>query len=112
MYVTGVKGSIWTGQSREWGTKLKACWRWQEQLRWAHGFLWSERGGAVTLSACNSLTALPLPGVPFLQLQNKTANLTIEKNPHLFKIVTPINIEHFKSLLSSHPNRDFVNSVC
>lgn len=37
---------------------------------------------------------------------------TIRKNPHLFNITTPINVNRFQTLLSSHPNQDFVESVC
>ncbi|KIJ29249.1 hypothetical protein M422DRAFT_188756, partial [Sphaerobolus stellatus SS14] len=37
---------------------------------------------------------------------------TINQNPHLFKIVTPINISRFETLLQSHPNRPYVESVC
>ena len=31
---------------------------------------------------------------------------------HLFRITTPINVDCFQSLLSSHPNQPFVLSVC
>ena len=37
---------------------------------------------------------------------------TIQSNPHLFHIVTPINADCFQSLLSSHPNQPFVEFVC
>jgi len=37
---------------------------------------------------------------------------TIRENPNLFKIVTPVNIDHFENLLKSHPNHPFVTSVC
>ena len=37
---------------------------------------------------------------------------TIHSNPHLFRIVTPINADCFQSLLSSHPNQPFLKSVC
>ena len=33
-------------------------------------------------------------------------------HPDLFAITTPINIDRFKSLLSSHPNQSFVQFVC
>ena len=36
---------------------------------------------------------------------------TIKDNPHIFKIVTPINVYCFEQLLVSHPNGDLV-SVC
>ena len=37
---------------------------------------------------------------------------TIRDNPHLFEIVTPINVDRFEELLASHPNTPFVQSVC
>ena len=37
---------------------------------------------------------------------------TINSHPDLFKIVTPINVDRFESLLATHPNRLFVESVC
>ena len=37
---------------------------------------------------------------------------TIRDHPHLFKIVTPINVDRFEELLKTHPNAPFVQSVC
>jgi hypothetical protein len=37
---------------------------------------------------------------------------TVRDNPHLFRIVTPIKVDAFEHLLSSHPNHPFVDSVC
>jgi hypothetical protein len=37
---------------------------------------------------------------------------TIEENPHLFPIVTPINVDCFEELLATHPNQPYVKSVC
>jgi hypothetical protein len=36
---------------------------------------------------------------------------TLTENKHLFKLVTPINIDVFQSLLTRHPNQPFVRSV-
>jgi hypothetical protein len=36
---------------------------------------------------------------------------TIAENQNLFKIVTPINVDHLESLLLDHPNRSFIDSV-
>jgi hypothetical protein len=36
---------------------------------------------------------------------------TLQENQHLFKLVTPINIDVFESLLADHPNQPFVSSV-
>jgi hypothetical protein len=37
---------------------------------------------------------------------------TLQTHSHLFAITTPINVDPFESLLSSHPNQPFVQSVC
>jgi hypothetical protein len=36
----------------------------------------------------------------------------IEAHPHLFKIITPINVDHHEALLETHPNKLVVHSVC
>ena len=54
----------------------------------------------------------PLPRPPQEEFENIDAMTTINNNPHLFKIVTPIRIDRFKSLLDSHPNQPFIKSVC
>ncbi|TFY54350.1 hypothetical protein EVG20_g9737 [Dentipellis fragilis] len=59
-----------------------------------------------------SLTAVPLPSPPQNELDNVAANETIAKYPHLFKIVSPINVDKFEELLQTHPNQPFVKSVC
>jgi hypothetical protein len=64
----------------------------------SHATLWTEN-------------ALPLPSVPLEEFWNMEAINTIFSNLNLFKIITPINISHFKELLSTHPNQPFVNSV-
>ena len=56
--------------------------------------------------------APPLPSPPDNELNNQVALDTIVHNPHLFKLVTPINVDIFESYLTSHPNRPFVSSVC
>ena len=57
-------------------------------------------------------TALPLPTIPKSELANPIVTRTINENPHLFDIVTPIFVERFEDLLESHPNQPFVKSVC
>jgi len=56
--------------------------------------------------------APPLPHPPLSELSNPIALSTISENPSLFRIVTLINIARFAALLSDHPNRPFVESVC
>jgi hypothetical protein len=57
-------------------------------------------------------SAKPLPMIPHKELANIEALKTIEDNPNLFKIITPINVNRFENLLKTHPNRPFVESVC
>ena len=59
-----------------------------------------------------SLRAPPLPSPPLSELHNAITTATISCNPSLFKIVTPINVDRFESLLATHPNQPFVKSVC
>jgi len=53
-----------------------------------------------------------LPNSTTTELNDQVVRKTIFDNPHLFCIVTPINVDHFQSLLSDHPNLPFVESVC
>ena len=59
-----------------------------------------------------TLTDAPLPRPPPDEFSNLEAMTTIQQNPHLFPIVTPINVNRFEELLATHPNRPFVDSVC
>ena len=63
-------------------------------------------------TACCTLTDGPLPRPAPEEFLNADAMNTIHNNPHLLKIVTPINVSKFENLLESHPNRPFVQSVC
>lgn len=54
----------------------------------------------------------PLPQPPALEFHNKEALATICSHPELFEVSTPVNVDRFEALLSSHPNRPFVQSVC
>ncbi|KAF8802660.1 hypothetical protein BYT27DRAFT_7029613, partial [Phlegmacium glaucopus] len=53
-----------------------------------------------------------VPGQPRNELINATSWNTINAYPHLFRITTPIHVDHFQSLLSTHPNQPLVESVC
>ncbi|OBZ76385.1 hypothetical protein A0H81_03642 [Grifola frondosa] len=79
--------------------------------RYLRGLQWSVHGRRMVTSADASLTQLPLPGVPEKERMNATVNSTLASHPHLFKIVTPINVDHFQYLLRDHPNPVFVQSV-
>ncbi|TEB31528.1 hypothetical protein FA13DRAFT_1595492, partial [Coprinellus micaceus] len=53
----------------------------------------------------------PLPSPPLSVLHDPIVSTTINENPHLFRIVTPVNIDRFEQLLATHPNQPFVSSV-
>ena len=59
-----------------------------------------------------TLTAEPLEGPPQSALEDEAVSKTLNDNPHLFKIVTPIRVDVFEAYLSTHPNQAFVKSVC
>ncbi|KIY44616.1 hypothetical protein FISHEDRAFT_21665, partial [Fistulina hepatica ATCC 64428] len=59
-----------------------------------------------------SLAMVPVPAPPPNELANHTALTTIETFPHLFPIVTPVNVDRFEALLRDHPNHLLVQSVC
>src|SRR6202522_4605168 len=66
----------------------------------------------VSPTACCTMTDDSLPRPPAEEYDNHGAVSTIANYPHLFRIVTPIKVDRFEYLLSSHPNKTFVQSVC
>ena len=73
--------------------------------------LWDVGTAPVTLSATRSETLRPLPRPPESELTNVHACQTIHEHPHLFKVVTPIDVDRFDAALASHPNWPLVESV-
>jgi len=68
-----------------------------------------------SLSICAAnwmIYAPPLPPPPTIELSNPVIIDTIKSHPHLFKIITPINVDHFEDLFSAHPNQPLVQSIC
>jgi len=63
-------------------------------------------------SAAFTEIALPFPRPPTSELANKLVSSTIQARPDLFQIVTPLNLLRIKQMLSTHPNRPFVDSLC
>ncbi|KAF8579527.1 hypothetical protein K439DRAFT_1273448, partial [Ramaria rubella] len=61
---------------------------------------------------CDTETAEPLPSVPASVRMSIPINQTINSHPHLFCIVTPIDVDKYEALLSPHPNQPLVASVC
>jgi hypothetical protein len=56
-------------------------------------------------------TARPLATVPLSEFSNTLARRTIDQNPGLFTVETPINVDEFEKSLIHHPNPRFVQSV-
>jgi len=86
--------------------------RWAHRPRYARDLVWADNEPPrVTLAAWTE-SALPLSSPPANELSNEVALKTIRENPHLFKIVTPIDVDRLEHLLNSHPNRPLVHSIC
>lgn len=69
---------------------------------------------SIDFSPCTSdwtLSAKALARPSASEFNNYYAMKTINENPNLFKIITPIHIETFENYLISHPNQPFVKSV-
>jgi hypothetical protein len=66
----------------------------------------------VSPTAACTLSDEPLPRPSLQEFSNLDAMQTIRDNPHLFRIVSPINVDRFEKLLETHPNKPFVQSVC
>ena len=75
---------------------------------WVRNLMWTDLDLGISWAALWTESASPLPPDEF---RNKEAVNTIINNPHLFKIMTPINTPRFKEFLSKHPNQLFVDSV-
>jgi hypothetical protein len=84
-------------------------WEWP---KWARGFICAENTASHTPSASSTELADPFPTVPDSVLHDKAAVQTIADHLSLFRIVTPINVDRFETLLISHPNQRLVRSVC
>ena len=76
--------------------------------------VWTDGESAASFSptAASTLCESPLPRPSPEEFSNVDAMNTIRDNPHLFKIVTPVDVAQLERLLESHPNKPFVQSVC
>ena len=59
-----------------------------------------------------TLTAKPLVGPLQSALDDEIVTKTLNENPDLFEIITPIRVDVFEAYLATHPNQAFVKSVC
>ena len=78
--------------------------------RFRRGLLWSLEENGYSPTALSTLYDSPLPRPSSHEFRPEILS-TISLHPHLFGIVTPINISTFAHLLSAHPNPPFVQSV-
>lgn len=74
------------------------------------GLLWTLEEVGQSPTAQSTLNDKPFPR-PHRRESRAEVLDTIERYPHLFKIVTPINVPAFERLLRNHPNKDFVKSI-
>ncbi|KAG8961706.1 hypothetical protein FRC05_005827 [Tulasnella sp. 425] len=76
------------------------------------GFLWRKalRMG-ISPSAAYTEVAPPIPAPPENELNNPVTIQTIRSYPHLFQIVTSINVDQLESYLQNHPNHPLVESI-
>src|SRR5260221_1709966 len=65
-----------------------------------------------TPSATYTESAQPIPSVLQGDYRYSDITSTITTHSHLFKIVTPIQVDWLEQLLTCHPDRSLVESVC
>ncbi len=80
--------------------------------RFLRGLVWDDRDVPRCSFVDVSLTHPPVPDVPPHVRSDPVINSTLAAHSHLFKVVTPIKVDVFESLLHDHPNQPFVRSVC
>jgi hypothetical protein len=73
--------------------------------------MWEQDEPERISTAVASVFAPPVPVPPSAEHENQTAQETLRAFPHLFGITTPIQVNRFENLLTSHPNQPFVVSV-
>lgn len=85
--------------------------RWAHRPRYAQDLVWARDEAVHVTLAVWTKSAPPLPSPPANELSNPVALRTIREHPHLFQIVTPIDIDRLEYYLSPHLNRSFVQSI-
>ena len=86
--------------------------RWESRPRFVREYVWSDDQSPDVTTASFTETAPPVPSPPANEFLNSQKLQTIKSNLHLFRITTPIHIDRFRDLLTTHPNRPLVESVC
>ena len=82
--------------------------------KYLRSLIWSSPTRQLLVSPTAHCTIFdkPLPRPSEEEFRNVDALTTINDNPDLFKIITPINVNRFEQLLKTHPNQPFTDSVC
>ena len=82
-----------------------------EMPKICRGLVWTNNEPTHTMLAAYTeiMPALPIP--PANELNNDIALTMICDYPHLFLLITPININHLESHLTTHPNQALVHSI-
>lgn len=80
--------------------------------RFRRQYIWGHDRSVISHMALWTETAQPLLSPPSDEFANQGTLHTIATNPHLFKIMTPINVDCLEHQLRDHPNPSFVHSVC
>jgi hypothetical protein len=100
-----------TGQARIDAARAKEI-----RPKYQRGYLWDDKepseDNSETRSALVSFTAAPWPLVPDSIANHPAVQSTLCTHQHLFRIVSPIDVDKFEKLLNDHPNPNFVSSVC
>ncbi|TFK38310.1 hypothetical protein BDQ12DRAFT_606531 [Crucibulum laeve] len=93
----------------DWDEHFLSCWA--THPHYARDLIWAPKKYPCTTLALATESMPLLPSLPDYEFVNSAALKTIEKYPHLFKIVMPIKVSHFEQLLTSHPNKPLVELV-
>src|SRR5258706_6178514 len=75
-------------------------------------FIFRVNDASCTPSATYMESAPAVPNVPSADYCYVEVTNTITLYPHLFRIITPVNVDRFELLLHNHPNSKLVSSVC
>ena len=75
--------------------------RWENRPRYTRGLIWTNNDPTHTTLAAYTETMPALPSAPTNELNNPAAHATIHLHPHLFQLITPINIDCLESLLTT-----------
>ena len=73
--------------------------------KYLHYSIWDPKSNFSPNTSNWTEKAEPLAGPLPFELQDDVVNKTIKENPHLFHIITPIQVGIFESYLSTHPNK-------